>query len=68
MRPTFSPDALPNENTTPVPKLNLKYSEHTISHSAAVNLDPDNTLPPEMKVQFMKTLDTYNEVFNPIKL
>nr|XP_022310274.1 uncharacterized protein LOC111115730 isoform X2 [Crassostrea virginica] len=65
VRPTFSPDALPNEITTPVPKLNLKYSKHTTSHSAAVNLDPDNTLSPEMKAQFMKTLDTYSEVFNP---
>ena len=64
VRPTFSPDTLPNKNTTLVRKL-LKYSEHTASHSAAVNLDPDNTLSPEIKAQFMKTLDTYREVLNP---
>lgn len=65
VRLTFSPDVSPYESTTPDPKLNTKDSIRSTTHSAAVNLDPDNTLSPEMKAQFKQTLDTYDEVFNP---
>lgn len=65
MRSTFSPDVSPYESTTPDPKLNTKDSKKSTTHSAAVNLDPDNTLSREMKAQFKQTLDTYDEVFNP---
>lgn len=56
-RPTFSPDVSPYESTTPDPKLNTKDSKRSTTHYAAVNLDPDNTLSPEMKAQFKQTLD-----------
>uniref|UniRef100_A0A8W8MJ56 Uncharacterized protein n=1 Tax=Magallana gigas TaxID=29159 RepID=A0A8W8MJ56_MAGGI len=48
VRSTFSPDVSPHESTTPDPKLNTKDSKKSTTHSAAVNLDPDSSLSPEM--------------------
>ena len=35
------------------------------NHSATVNVDPDNILPPDTKQKFYNTLLEYDEVFNP---
>ena len=37
----------------------------TSKHSAAVRVDPDNLLPPEVQTEFRALLDTFDTVFDP---